>query len=74
MFTNWSLLNLRITFLRTSYQNYVILTSQQSTKFMIMQLENQANLITFYLESLILLNRIESNLEVLNYGKKLVKI
>ena len=41
---------------------------------MIMQLENQANLITFYLESLNLLDRIKSNLEVLNHGKKLVKI
>ena len=41
---------------------------------MIMQLENQADLITFYLESLNLLDRIKSNLEVLNYGKKLVKI
>ena len=50
------------------------ITSQQLTKFMIMQLENQANLITFYLESLNLLDRIKSNLEVLNYGKKLVKI
>ena len=29
---------------------------------------------TFYLESLNLLDRIKSNLEVLNYGKKLVKI
>ena len=39
-----------------------------------MQLENQAELITFYLKSLNPLNRIKSNLEVLNYGKKLVKI
>ena len=38
-----------------------------------MQLENQADLITFYLYSLNLLDRIKSNLEVLNYGKKLVK-
>ena len=41
---------------------------------MIMQLENQADLITFYLKSLNLLDRIKLNLEVLNYGKKLVKI
>ena len=41
---------------------------------MIMQLENQADLITFYLASLNLLDRIKSILEVLNYGKKLVKI
>ena len=74
MFTNWSLLNLCISFLRTSYQNYVIITSQQLAKFMIMQLENQADLITFYLESLNLLDRIKSNLEVLNYEKKFVKI
>ena len=47
------------------------MTSQQLTKFMIMQLENQADLITFYLESLNLLDRIKSNLEVLNYEKKL---
>ena len=39
-----------------------------------MQLENQADLITFYLASLNLLDRIKSILEVLNYGKKLVKI
>ena len=39
-----------------------------------MLLENQADLITFYLESLNLLDRIKSNLEVLNYGKILVKI
>ena len=39
-----------------------------------MQLENQADLITFYLESLNLLDRIKSNLEVLNYEKKFVKI
>ena len=74
MFTNWSWLNLCISFLRISYQNYVIITSQQLTKFMIMQLENQADQITFYVESLNLLNRIKSNLEVLNYGKKLVKL
>ena len=43
-------------------------------KFMILQLENQADLITFYLESVNLLDRIKSNLEMLNYGKKLVKI
>ena len=60
--------------LRISYQNYVIITSQQLTKFMIMQLESQADLITFDLESLNLLDRIKSNLEVLNYGKKLVKL
>ena len=36
--------------------------------------KNQADLITFYLEFLNLLDRIKSNLEVLNYGKKLVKI
>ena len=53
---------------------YIIITSQQLTKFMIMQLENQANLITFYLESLNLLYKIKSILEVLNSGKKLVKI
>ena len=41
---------------------------------MIMQLENQADPSTFYLESLNLLDRIKSNLEVQNYGKKLVKI
>ena len=41
---------------------------------MIMQLENQADLITVYLESLNLLDRIKSNLEVLNYGNRLVKI
>ena len=41
---------------------------------MIMRLENQADLITFYLESLNLLNRIKANLDVLNYGKNLVKI
>ena len=52
-------------------QNYVIITSQQLTKFMIMQLENQVDLITFDLEFLNLLDRIKSNLEVLNYGKKL---
>ena len=40
-----------MSFLRTSYQNYVIITSQQLTKFMIMQLENQADVITLYLES-----------------------
>ena len=34
----------------------------------------QADLIAFYLESLNLLDRMKSNLEVLNYGKKLVKI
>ena len=39
-----------------------------------MQPENQADLITFYLKSLNLLDKIKSNLEVLNYGKKLVKI
>ena len=39
-----------------------------------MQLEKQADLIIFCLESLNLLDRIKSNLEVLNYGKKLVKI
>ena len=44
------------------------------TKFMIMQLENQADLITFYLESLNLLDKIKSNLDALNYGKKLVKL
>ena len=70
-FTNWSLLNLCISFLRISYQICVIITSQQLTKIMIMQLENQANLFTFYLESLNLLDRIKSNLDVLNYGKKL---
>ena len=67
-------MHIYISFLRTSYQNYVITTSQQFTKFMIMQLENQADLITFYLASLNLLDRIKSILEVLNYGKKLVKI
>ena len=43
---------------------------------MSMQLENQADLITFYLESLNRLDRIKSNLEVglLNSGKKLAKI
>ena len=41
---------------------------------MIMQPENQADLITFYLESLNLLDEIKSNLEMLNYGKKLAKI
>ena len=41
---------------------------------MITQLENQADLITFYLEALNLLDRIKSNLEVLNYGKKLVNL
>ena len=41
---------------------------------MIMQLENQADLIIFYLESLNLLGRIRSNSEVLNYGTKLEKI
>ena len=74
MFTSLSLLNLCISFLRTSFQNYVIITSQQLTKFMIMQLETQADLIAFYLESINLPDRIKSNLEVLNYGKKLVKI
>ena len=59
--------------LRTSYQNYAIIISQQLTKFMIMQPENQADLITFYLESLNLLDEIKSNLEMLNYGKKLAK-
>ena len=74
MFTNWSLLNLCISFLRISFQNYVIITFQQLTKFIIMQLENQADLITFYLKSPNLLDRIKSNLEMLNYEKKLVKI
>ena len=46
----------------------VIITSQQLTKFMIMQLENQADSITFYLEFLNL-DKIKSNLEVLNYGR-----
>ena len=41
---------------------------------MIMRLENQADQITSYLESLNLLDRIKSNLEVLNYGEKLEKI
>ena len=74
MFTNWSLLTLCINFLKISYQNYLIITSQHSTKFMIKQLKNQVDLTTFYLESLNLLDRTKSNLEVLNYGKKLVKI
>ena len=47
MFTNGSLLNLCISFLRTSYQNYVIITSQRLTKFITMLLENQTDLITF---------------------------
>ena len=66
--------NLCLSFLRMSYQNYVIINSQQLTKFMIMLRENQADLITLYLESLNLLDRIKLNWEVLNYGKKLVKI
>ena len=41
---------------------------------MIMQLENQAGLISSYLESRNPLDRIKSNLEVLNYEKKLVKV
>ena len=36
---------------------------------MIMQLKNQADLITFYLKSLNLLDRVKSNLEVLNHGE-----
>ena len=59
---------------KNKHQNHVFITSQQLTKFIILQLKNQADLITFYLESLNLLYRIKSNLEVLNYGKKLVKI
>ena len=39
-----------------------------------MQLENQADLITFDLEPLNLLDRIKSNFQVPNYAEKLVKI
>ena len=43
-----------------------MITSQQLTKFMIMQMGNQADLITFYLESLNLPERIKLSLEVIN--------
>ena len=54
--------------------NFTIDKIHDYSRLRAMQLENQADLITFYLEPLNLLDRIKSNFQVPNFAEKLVKI